>query len=133
CSAARGGSCNDCSSPLEKSTSFLWKKVSTNPSAAFAGPVCSDIFCGHVFLCLNPTSEPAIREPYHEGQDQHRHQATHGAREKCCVDLRKRKFRELLPALDHPMPSHVGDERRHNDDAQPLRDRVSEDEIERGN
>jgi len=31
------------------------------------------------------------------------------------------------------MPGDVGDERGHNDDAQPLRDRVSEDEIERGN
>src|SRR5437870_2054120 len=72
-------------------------------------------------------TEGPVALQYREGEDQHRHQPTHGTREKCCVDLRKRKFRELLAALDHPVPGDVGDEHRHNDNAQPVRDHVSED------
>ena len=101
-------------------------------SFAPAGWFRSDIFRGRHSLCVKPTPEPAVRDQHRKGEYQHCHQPTHGAREKCCVDLWKRKFRELLPALDHPVPSHVRDERRHDDDAQPLRDHVSEDEIERG-
>ena len=40
---------------------------------------------------------------------------------------------ELPPALDHPVPSDMSDERRQDDHAQPLRDHVLEQQVERGN
>ena len=80
----------------------------------------------------DPTPEPTVRQQHGESENEHRDEPAHGARKKRRVDLRERELGKLLAALDHPVPGGVGDERGQDDDAQPFRQHVFEEKIERG-
>src|SRR5260370_9987999 len=118
--------------------SFPFLRTATEPRscdcASSDSKFSCDVLPARPSDALSPIAKRALEDPQQACKDQDVHEPAERARQQGSIEDRpfEPELSENMPAVQHPVPAGVSHQRRQNDRAHAFRDRVAEEELQRG-